>query len=269
MLGGLLGGCDCFFIFIFEGRGERGFLWIWGFLGEGGGGVWLNWGRCLFFCAAEARFFIPSSLSCMGDKESTLPLCLSRGPPLTRIPLSLSQHFILTTQQHQNAPTYTPSPLLSLAHFPNRSKHPPLSQPGPPLPPPPHLQTPSKPPRLLNIILTSSFILAREKPAGILAQPLRQLGQLLAQAGDGLLVHVCLGDEFGHGDCVVGGRGYALLLVCCGIDYGGEKSEPTGVVEREREGDEIGILACWGEWMYKVVVVRMQGGEARRTEEAA
>ena len=55
-------------------------------------------------------------------------------------------------------------------------------------------------PRLLDILLACGLVLGGEEAGGVLAEPLRQLGEFLAEAVDGLLVHVGLGDELGHGD---------------------------------------------------------------------
>ena len=52
----------------------------------------------------------------------------------------------------------------------------------------------------LDILRRRSFILDGEEPPGVLAQPGGDLCEFLAQAVDGLVVHVCLGDEFGERD---------------------------------------------------------------------
>lgn len=50
--------------------------------------------------------------------------------------------------------------------------------------------------RLINISLALRLVVGGEVVLGMLAEPLGHLGEFLAQAVDGLLVHVCLGDEF-------------------------------------------------------------------------
>ena len=59
---------------------------------------------------------------------------------------------------------------------------------------------PLNPPGLLDILLARGLVLGGEEAGGVLAEPLRQLGEFFAEAVDGLLVHVCLGNELGHGD---------------------------------------------------------------------
>ena len=53
---------------------------------------------------------------------------------------------------------------------------------------------------LLNVILAGRFVGSLEEAGGVFAEPLGQLVEFFAEAVDGLLVHVCLGDEFGEGD---------------------------------------------------------------------
>ncbi len=53
---------------------------------------------------------------------------------------------------------------------------------------------------LLDVILAGGFVRSFEEASGIFAEPLSQLVELFAKTVDGLLVHVCLGDEFREGD---------------------------------------------------------------------
>lgn len=54
---------------------------------------------------------------------------------------------------------------------------------------------------LLDVCCTSGLVLAGKEAGRVLAQPLGQLGQFLAQPVDRLLIHVGLRDKFGHVDC--------------------------------------------------------------------
>ena len=58
-----------------------------------------------------------------------------------------------------------------------------------------------RPARLLNVLLALHLVVGGEVVLAMLAEPGGHLAEFLADAVDGLLVHVCLGDEFGHGDC--------------------------------------------------------------------
>lgn len=53
---------------------------------------------------------------------------------------------------------------------------------------------------LLDVILAGGFVRRFEEAGGVFAEPLGQLVEFFAEAVDGLLVHVRLGDEFGQGD---------------------------------------------------------------------
>ena len=57
-----------------------------------------------------------------------------------------------------------------------------------------------RPARLVDILLALDLILSGEVVLAMLPEPGGHLAEFLAHAVDGLLVHVCLGDEFGHGD---------------------------------------------------------------------
>lgn len=65
----------------------------------------------------------------------------------------------------------------------------------------PHNQLPSNTADLLDVVLARSLVWSSEEARRVLAEPLGQLVEFFAEAVDGLLVHVCLGDEFGEGDC--------------------------------------------------------------------
>lgn len=55
---------------------------------------------------------------------------------------------------------------------------------------------------LLDVFRVGGLVLADEVLEAVLGEPAAELEQLLAQTVDGLLVHVCLGDELRHGDWV-------------------------------------------------------------------
>lgn len=61
----------------------------------------------------------------------------------------------------------------------------------------PQIQFSSNAADLLDVILAGVFVWSFEKASGVFAEPLGQLVEFFAEAVDGLLVHVCLGDEFG------------------------------------------------------------------------
>lgn len=52
---------------------------------------------------------------------------------------------------------------------------------------------------LLDVILACVLVRGFEEAGGIFSKPLGQFVKFFAEAVDGLLVHVCLGDEFGEG----------------------------------------------------------------------
>ena len=53
---------------------------------------------------------------------------------------------------------------------------------------------------LVHILLAGCLVLANEILGRVTAEPVGELDELLAEAVDGLLVHVGLGDEFWEGD---------------------------------------------------------------------
>jgi hypothetical protein len=55
--------------------------------------------------------------------------------------------------------------------------------------------------RALNVVCHRSDIGRVEVVVGVLREPQREPGHLLAELADGLGVHVGLGDELGHFDC--------------------------------------------------------------------
>lgn len=59
---------------------------------------------------------------------------------------------------------------------------------------------PSNTTDLLDVILAGRFVGGFEEAGGVFAEPLGQLVEFFAEPVDGLLVHVCLGDELGEGD---------------------------------------------------------------------
>ena len=65
---------------------------------------------------------------------------------------------------------------------------------------------------LLDVILAGGFVGSFEEAGGVFAEPLGDLVEFFAEAVDGLLVHVCLGDEFGEGDL---GGGVLLVVFLC------------------------------------------------------
>lgn len=74
--------------------------------------------------------------------------------------------------------------------------------PSAPLLPPNIINSTQKnPPRLIDILLTLALVIGNEVVLRMFAQPLGHFGEFLAETADGLGVHVCLGDEFGEGDC--------------------------------------------------------------------
>ena len=66
--------------------------------------------------------------------------------------------------------------------------------------PKPQIQHSSNTTDLFDVILACGFVRGFEEACGIFAKPLGQLVKFFAETVDGLLVHVCLGDEFGEGD---------------------------------------------------------------------
>lgn len=50
----------------------------------------------------------------------------------------------------------------------------------------------------LDVILAGGLVRSFEEASRIFAEPLGQLMEFFAETIDGLLVHVCLGDEFGE-----------------------------------------------------------------------
>lgn len=64
----------------------------------------------------------------------------------------------------------------------------------------PRTQLSSNTTDLLDVILAGGFVRSFEEASGIFAEPLGQLVEFFAETVDGLLVHVCLGNEFGKGN---------------------------------------------------------------------
>ena len=52
----------------------------------------------------------------------------------------------------------------------------------------------------IDILGALGLVVGAEIVLRVLAEPLGHFGEFLAEAGDGLGVHVGLGDEFGEGD---------------------------------------------------------------------
>ena len=82
--------------------------------------------------------------------------------------------------------------------------------------------------RFVDVRLPGSLVLRHEVLVcvSLLDQPVGEFGDLLAQVGDRLLVHVRLSDELREGDC-----GGAVLLVVCPMCFVMENEDG-----REREG---------------------------------
>ena len=55
--------------------------------------------------------------------------------------------------------------------------------------------------RRLDVLGTRLLVLGAEELCAVAAEPRAELGEFLLEAGDRLLVHVGLRDDFGHVDC--------------------------------------------------------------------
>ena len=56
--------------------------------------------------------------------------------------------------------------------------------------------------RLLNVLLRRGLVISEEVRIDVAAEPVGQLDDFLAETLDGLVIHVCLGDQARHGHCL-------------------------------------------------------------------
>jgi len=140
--------------------------------------------------AGRGRFNLPYDIHARSTTKAT---CMSLrsdpdiDPPTRNLVVHTAHTRILTPVQSNlihilQAPVPTPNPRLELAHLAIQSLH------STRLDPPSFVvlqrtyrtESPSNPPRLLDILLTSTLILGRKVARGILRQPRRDPDQFLA-----------------------------------------------------------------------------------------
>ena len=87
---------------------------------------------------------------------------------------------------------------------------------------------------LIDISLALRLVVGGEVVLGVLPEPLGHLGEFLAQAVDGLLVHVRLGDEFGE-------THWPAISVLLPLFFGGSSSRVKAGREQKRGDKELNV----------------------------